>query len=151
MYRYAETDPKKVSKPTLIVLRKTSGWRVGKPKASPEAKSKDSGLKEEPVIYYHEGEVTWTVPLQVPKDAQPGEYELAGAIGFQTCTPTACDLPAGAEFQVKVAVAQQPVRGTIPLTFSAVTYDEVAKAAAAQAGTAKSTSEHAAAIQRHME
>ena len=140
VYRYAETDPEKVSKPTLIVLRKTSGWRVGKPKASPEAKPQDSGLKEEPVVYYHEDAVTWTVPLQVPKDAQPGEYELAGAIGFQTCTPTACDLPAGAAFQVKVAVAQPPVRGTIPLTFSAVGYDEVAKAAAAQAKGEKSTS-----------
>ncbi|MHB8951818.1 MAG: protein-disulfide reductase DsbD family protein [Pirellulaceae bacterium] len=138
VYRYAESDPEKVSKPTLIVLRKTSGWRVGKPTAVPDAKPQESGLKEEPIVYYHEGTVTWTVPLQVPKDARPGTYDIAGAIGFQTCTPTACDFPAGAEFRVPVAVAPQPARGTIPLTFSAIGYDEVAKAAAASAATSES-------------
>ncbi len=41
---------------------------------------------------------------------------------------------------MKVAVAPQPVRGTIPLVFSAISYDEVAKAAAVQVESAKSKS-----------
>ena len=115
VYGWAETDPKKISKPTLIVLRRTSRWRYGRPQSSVEPKAEASGLKEEPILYYHEDTVTWTVPMQVPKDAQAGEYDLAGALGFQTCTRTACDLPAGVDFQARVAVAPQPVKGTIPL------------------------------------
>ncbi len=72
VYGWAETDPKKISKPTLIVLRKTSGWRYGKPKASVEPKAEESGLKEEPVLYYHEDAVTWTVPMQVPEGRAGG-------------------------------------------------------------------------------
>jgi len=131
VYGWAATDPNKISKPTLIVLRKTHGWRRGKPEASKAPRPVESGLKEEPTLYYHEGEVSWTVPLEVPKDAPPGTYDLAGSIGFQTCTPEMCDLPAGAEFQVQVAVASQPQRGEAPLAFTATTYDAVAREAAA--------------------
>jgi suppressor for copper-sensitivity B len=148
VYSWAESDPKKISKPTLIVLRKTSGWRYGRPQSSVEPKTETSGLNEEPILYYHEDTVTWTVPMEVPKDAQAGEYDLAGAMGFQTCTPTACDLPAGVDFQARVAVAPQPVKGTIPLALTATSYDKVAKAAAAQVESAKSRSGSVAAADR---
>jgi suppressor for copper-sensitivity B len=130
IYAWAATDPKKIAKPTLIVLRKTFGWRRGKPQASAEPKAEESGLPEEPMLYYHENQVSWTVPMEVPKEAQAGQYDLAGSLGFQTCTPAACDLPTGLDFKVSVAVAAQPVRGTVPFDFSPSTYEGVAEAAA---------------------
>ncbi|NLX56084.1 MAG: hypothetical protein GXY58_13310 [Planctomycetaceae bacterium] len=133
VYGWAASDPNKISKPALIVLRKTSGWRHGKPQASVEPKAVESGLPEEPIQYYHEDTVSWTVPLQVPKDAVAGQYELAGAIGFQTCTPTNCDPPRGVDFQVQVAVSPQPVRGTIPLELTPTSYAKVAQDAAVAA------------------
>jgi len=138
VYAWAETDPQKISKPTLIVLRKTSGWRYGKPKPSSAPKSEESGLKEEPVLHYHEDEVTWTVPMQVPKDAVPGVYDLAGAIGFQTCSPSLCDMQTGVDFRAQVSVAPQPVQGTIPLQMTTTSYERVAEAAATAAEMAKS-------------
>ena len=29
---------------------------------------------------YHEGEVTWTLPVHVPADLDPGEYEVSGFV-----------------------------------------------------------------------
>ncbi len=138
VYGWAPTDPQGVFKPTLIVLRKTSGWRRGKPKPSVEPIAQESGLEEAPVLYYHEGTVSWTIPMEVPKDAKAGQYELAGSIGFQTCTPSLCDAPTGLDFEVQVAVAPTPVKGAVPLVLTATTYQKVAQAAdAAKAGTAE--------------
>ncbi len=138
VYRYAPTDPKKISKPTLIVLRKTAGWKHGDVTPSSKPKEEDSGLDEEPVLYYHEGTVSWTVPISVPKDAQAGTYELAGGIGFQTCTPSACDLPLAADFQVQATVGKTQQKGQVPLAFSGNKYGKIAKEAAVIADARKS-------------
>ena len=37
------------------------------------------------VMRYHEGDVTWTQRIDVPKNAPPGEYPIAGLIGYQVC------------------------------------------------------------------
>lgn len=139
VYRQAPTDPKEIAKPTLIVLRKTAGWKYGVPEASVKPKEEATDLPDVPFLYYHEGTVSWTIPITVPKDADVGEYEIAGGIAYQTCTSQACDLPTAADFQARVAVGKGTVQGELPLTFTASTYDKLAKEAAAIAETKKPT------------
>ncbi len=129
VYRYAQTDPKKISKPTLITLRKIASWAYGDAKASLKPKEEESGLEEEPILYYHEETVSWTIPIYVPKSAAPGEYPIAGGIAYQACTPSSCDLPSAANFDVKVAVSKQAVKGRLPLAFTASKYTKIAKEA----------------------
>ena len=55
-------------------------------------------VKEEPafnnmLVDYFEGEVTWTISLQVPKDAAPGSKTLRCQAGYQICDDNACSFP----------------------------------------------------------
>jgi suppressor for copper-sensitivity B len=128
VYAYAERDPVKVSKPTLIALKNNLGWKAGKVIASEKPIEHESGIPEEPIQTYHEKKVTWTVDLQVPPDAAPGGYELQGLIGLQTCFAKGCDPPTGAEFRVVVEVAKlNPDQGPEPLSFAAGTYAAASK------------------------
>ncbi len=129
IYAYAKTDPDKISKPTLIVLRKTAGWQVGPVDASAKPKEEESGLEDEPILHYHEGSVTWTVPITVPDDAKPGQYELAGSIAYQTCTPETCDPPSGFDFQASIQIGATAEPGSILLSFAPTKYNRVAKLA----------------------
>lgn len=129
VYRYAPTDPEQISKPTLITLRKVAGWDYDSAEASVKPKEEESGLDEEPILYYHEGTVSWTIPIHVPKSAEPGEYPIAGGIGYQTCTPSGCDLPSGANFTGTISVSKQAVKGRAPLEFTAAEYSKIAKEA----------------------
>ena len=70
------------------------------------------------------------MPLRVPADTPPGPQEIVGRIGYQTCTRSRCDVPTGAEFRATVTVGQDPSAGSVPLTFTALKYAEVAKTAA---------------------
>ncbi len=142
VYRHAATDPNKISKPTLITLRKVAGWEYGAAEPSVQPKEEESGLEEEPVLYYHEGTVSWTIPLVVPEDAVPGEYPIAGGIGYQTCTPNSCDLPSAADFEVTVAVSKRAVKGRLPLAFAASKYAKIAKEAEAIAQAKKTEQPH---------
>ena len=142
----AVRDPKTHLFPTLITWKKTLGWRVGKPEAAPAPVSYETGMKEEPTTYVHEGEVTFTVPFQVPADAAAGTYSLAGVIGYQSCAPDRCNEPSGKEFEATVTVGPKPERGNNPLAFGgdmkyasvAVLADQAATKEAAPAA-AKST------------
>jgi thiol:disulfide interchange protein len=131
IYQVAEVrDPKKISLPTLIAWKKTLGWRYGQPQAQPAPVSQETGMKEEPVIFYHEGEVTFTVPFEVPPDAAAGTFSLSGVIGYQSCTPDRCNEPSGKEFEATVTIGPQPERGNVPLVFRGdMKYMSVAKLA----------------------
>lgn len=134
VYALAERDPKKVSKPALLAWKQRYDWSAGKPVASEKPIEHPSDVPGEPVQYYHESPVTWTVDIQVPQDATAAGYELRGLLGYQTCTNTNCDPPAATEFSVVVAVTKQPDQvdsSPEPLTFSRATYTEVAKLAEA--------------------
>jgi suppressor for copper-sensitivity B len=133
VYGYAETDPNKISKPTLIVLQKTSGWTVGSPEASEQPMEHEQEFEEEPIAYWHADTVSWTVPIQVPSDAQPGEYEISGYFAFQACQESACDPPTGLEFRGRVAVGAQSDDQPSTLSFASIDYNRVAEAAAVKA------------------
>ncbi|MGE3775994.1 MAG: cytochrome c biogenesis protein CcdA [Pirellulaceae bacterium] len=135
VYAYAKRDPQLVSKPTLLVGKLPTGWVGGPVTASAAPVEHPTGIKEEPVQLYHEQPVTWSVECQVPTYATPGGYELAGLIGFQICSDTACDVPSAAEFRAVVEVSRQGVdEAPEPLQLAAyASYNSVAKQAAALA------------------
>ncbi len=127
IYRYAATAPDTGSRPTLIVLRKVAGWEYGAPEPSVPAIQEQTGLSDEPVIYYHQGSVTWTIPIQVPRDAEAGDYALAGGIGYQTCTASLCDQPTGVNFKATIQVGPSSSSGQAALELAPAKYAAIAK------------------------
>ena len=81
---------------------------------------------DQPEVRYHEGAVTWTAELTVPPGTPPGEYALAGIVGYQTCTDTACDRPLAARFTAKVTVGEAAGGHPRPLVFADARYAEAA-------------------------
>ncbi len=79
-----------------------AGLKIAAPKT-------DAGIvTDEPapgiINRYHDGEVTWTMPIEVPADAKPGDKTIRGAIGYQACTAVSCLVPQGLEFKAVIHV-----------------------------------------------
>lgn len=134
LYGLANRDPKSGPKPTLIVLSETAGWKASAIEAKPTPKTKfDEAFQQE--VDYYQGTVTWTIDLQVPQDAKPGDYLLGGSIAYAACADgIGCDPPAAARFQATVTIGDSPQPGEVPLAFEAVNYPAVAKMAEASSG-----------------
>ena len=131
VYAHADTAPDIGSKPTLIVVTPPAQWRVDpvQADAKPIVKKEPDGETSK----YHEGQVAWTVDVRVPATAKPGDYDLAGLIGYQTCKSGSdgqCDAPIAAEFHAKIVVGSGPNDGHSPLLFAPASYSKVAKLAA---------------------
>ena len=63
--------------------------------ASPEPTSeKEPAFPELESVEFHEGKVTWSIPLTVPADAEPGSRSIGAQIYFQICKETTCYPPA---------------------------------------------------------
>jgi len=135
IYAYAAKDPDEIAKPTLIVVTEPPGWTVGVPQVSKEPTVKE--VEGEAPVSYHDGTVSWTFEIQVPADAVTGPVQLAGMIGYQTCTEVSCDRPLAAEFQAEVSVASGQGSGQIPLAFAEASYGGVAKAASSSQPSAE--------------
>jgi thiol:disulfide interchange protein len=131
IYALADRDPSAVAqgKPALMVLIETGGFPYEIPQTSerPREKLADGG---EGTIRYHDAPVHWTTRIQVPADAKPGDYPVAGVIGFHTCDDAVnCDLPQGAEFQANLTVAPAGAgspKPAAPLEFHPTSYAKVA-------------------------
>jgi thiol:disulfide interchange protein len=147
IYAYTEkTVPDGISKPFRIALQQPAGWEIRPATASAKAKSEE--IEGFPPYYYHEGSVTWTGAIEIPSDAQPGEFTFEGLIGYQTCS-NQCDPPVAAKFSARVNVATSSVPGQSALVFSPFpSYDEVeslADAAAKRRSLSESVGEMPAA------
>jgi suppressor for copper-sensitivity B len=148
VYGLAATDPKDVSKPTLIVLTRTSGLRYTAARPSRPPQEKQSTVNQAGKELFYDQPVTWTVDLEVPRDARPGQYAIEGLVGFQTCNDSSCDMPSAAKFSGVLNVGDAAAKST-PLTFQEAKYSEAAKQAEQNAGQpsgapVKSTSEGSA-------
>ncbi|WP_236621254.1 cytochrome c biogenesis protein CcdA [Rhodopirellula sallentina] len=87
---------------TNFAVTDKSGLRI----AAPETPSKI--IKEEPipglVNEYHDGDVVWTMPFEIPTDAQPGAKTVKGGIAYQACTAQNCLLPMALQFEATINV-----------------------------------------------
>jgi len=133
IYPLAETEdanPEVVTKPTLVVVDAAEGVTAYRAYTTAEPVTKTSALGEQT---YHEGSVTWRVPIDVPQDAEPGEYPIRGVIGYQICTDNTCQQPLAVRFEGTLTIASSPGSGSEELRFYTPEggYSEAAKRAAA--------------------
>jgi thiol:disulfide interchange protein len=102
---------------TNFVLTQLGGLTAAMPQPSskPVTKELADGVSQ---VTYHQGRVTWTIPLQVPDDAKVGQRTIAGAVKYQACTDTSCRLEQAFEFVGTLDVATEASRAAAPLAFS---------------------------------
>lgn len=131
IYAHADREPKVIgSKPTLIALSNSSGFRTMRTQASSQPTVAASPVAGAPEQTYHEGRVTWTTPIEIPVDARPGRYDVEGLLGYQTCQDTGCDPPRAASFSASFNVGP-PGTAVAPVAFrDDAKYNDAAKLAA---------------------
>ncbi len=117
--------------PTLIAITEAHGVKFGKPETTSEVKNllideKPSG------VMYHEGEVLWKVPIEIPQSLVQGQLLIEGKLGIQTCNDVGCDPPAGASFSFVIDIKEESQPGQQQLVFSKGTYDDASYAASQQ-------------------
>jgi thiol:disulfide interchange protein DsbD len=61
--------------------------------SQPPEQHKDPNFTEVEFVEYHEGEVTWSVKLRVPTDAEPGKKTLLCQARYMVCDAKTCSLP----------------------------------------------------------
>lgn len=125
VYQLLNQDREGTNKPTLIVVSRTGNLKVGefKESSAPKAHGIESDLN------YHEGEVDWVSEIEIPADAKPGDIELGGYIGYQTCSGKNCQPPEGAAFKVLLKVADKADAAPALLEFTKAPYRDVAEQA----------------------
>ncbi|MBI3468113.1 MAG: thioredoxin family protein, partial [Planctomycetes bacterium] len=92
-------------RPTVISLNQTAGLKSLSEFRSDKPPTKSRDPDEGTDIEYHEGEVTWTQVLKVPKDLKPGTYTLKGSINHMLCKEGLCLPPLTVSFDVAIEVA----------------------------------------------
>jgi thiol:disulfide interchange protein len=135
IYAHADRDSQKGTKPMLIAITQASGLIPHR--ATTEAPMKiDNSVPQFGVMKYHEGEVTWTVRVDVPDSAPPGDYTVEGLIGYQACEyrddgKNVCELPHAVKFAATVKVGDTIASTPAPIRFApGRSYPEVARLAA---------------------
>ena len=118
IYKYSTVQPDDGPKLTSFDLFDPAGlipkgdWTPSRP----PIKRKDSAFKELEFLEFYEGEVTWSLPLEVPSTIKPGKKTIQVQVGFMTCTDQNCSIPGqwtipAAELTIlpgSVAVAAKP-------------------------------------------
>ena len=120
IFAFADRDHIGGSKATLIALQTTSGLLPQLPTASAAPKV-DNSDPQFGVMRYHEGDVTWTQRIDVPKNAPPGDYPLAGVLGYQVCmggSQPSCEMPTAFRFAATLKVGAERSQNDSPLTFA---------------------------------
>jgi thiol:disulfide interchange protein len=101
---------------TNFVVTEKSGLKLGEPKppSDPIVKTVVEGLDP---VSYHNGDVTWTIPVEIGSDVTPGTKKIVGSIAYQACTDTSCLQPKALQFTARIdvsptasAAASRPVR-----------------------------------------
>ncbi len=92
-------------------LELSPDWSVAPP---PEGRNEPlfDGLK----VWEHHGKIVWSREIEVPADAEPGEYPIAGRAGYQACRETACDPPVSFTFEGSLTVTDSPK--SVPLALA---------------------------------
>jgi thiol:disulfide interchange protein len=122
IYAHSDRDTKKGTKPVLIAVERASGLLPRRPTTDAPMKI-DNSEPNFGVMKYHEGEVTWTVPIDVPQNAPPGSYTINGLLGYQSCGLNEegrefCEFPQAVRFEATLDVAPTRVTSPAPINFA---------------------------------
>lgn len=98
---------------TNFVVTEKSGLKLGEPKppSDPIVKTVLEGLDP---ISYHNGDVTWTIPVEIGSDVTPGTKKIVGQIAYQACTDTSCLQPKALQFTARFDVSPTASDGAAP-------------------------------------
>jgi thiol:disulfide interchange protein len=134
VYAYSPRDNKPGSKPTLIGFANTSGL-IPNGAITDAQVNVDNSVPGFGPMRYHEGAVTWTARLDVPKIAPTGSYRFDGLVGYQACQKAAnglgtCEPPTAARFEGTLQVGTEAGGGSAPLVFEPAGYKDAANLAA---------------------
>jgi len=134
IYALAERDPQRGSKPTLIAIQTASGLVPQRP-TTDAVPIVDNSIPSFGIQRYHEGNVTWTQRIEVPKDTPAGDYSIIGLLGYQVCeSGGSCELPSSVRFAATLQVGAERSATDAMLKFApGENYPKVAAAAAALA------------------
>lgn len=122
IYRFDPKDESPESK-TIIVATQKAGLRFGTPITQQEVITKQ--LTPDIRFEYHPGPVEWSIPVEIPETAQPGQYPVELLIGFNSCNDTSCDSPTGVRVAGAFTVAEQSGNETVPLALSSASWETV--------------------------
>ena len=114
---------------TVIIVTKKNVLRVGSPTASSEPVLSDQQIPGLAEIAYHEGDVTWTLPIQVDKTAEAGEYPLEVMVGYQACTDSSCLERRGIRLTAAITLGKEASDAAVPVAITSLEYREIAEAA----------------------
>ncbi len=95
IFKYARTQAEDGPRLTTFDFYQTAGLKpLGDwtPSAEPIRK-KEPAFPDIPFLEFHEDEITWTLDLQVPADADPGKRILKVQAGYQICSDQSCSFP----------------------------------------------------------
>ncbi|MGC3969063.1 MAG: cytochrome c biogenesis protein CcdA [Pirellulales bacterium] len=136
-YAIAAPLPAIGNQATALVFTETSGLQGGF--LSTEQKPVSEHLGETSSIPYFEQPVTWSAEVDVPATTQPGEYRLAGTLGFQTCEGNNCLAPEAVSWETVLNVGSAAAPGTSskPLRFLGPVSYRTVHAAAFNAAVAR--------------
>ena len=82
---------------TNFVVTKKSGLKIAAP-STPSEVVVDHGIS------FHEGAVTWTLPIEVPAGTPAGKHDVEGFVVYQACTSNSCHPPSAVKFKTTIAV-----------------------------------------------
>ncbi len=102
---YAAKDSAKGVKPTLISIEPSTAFTAGEPIAIGELIERDASNIGFGTIRYHEGTVTWKIPLKLA-NAATGNVPVAGVLGYQACEGIdgPCEFIKGVRFSAPLVV-----------------------------------------------
>lgn len=120
---------------TNFVITDKAGLKIGEPEASKPIVTKSllpsiPGLPAAAPVKFYEGEVTWTLPLEVPEQIKAGTYKLQGFVAYQACTDSSCLQPKALRFLANVTVAEATDRTLQPIEIQSAKYATAIDAAA---------------------
>ncbi len=114
---------------TNFVIREKSGLLFGMPETQSLALPVDAKLL--PGVFYHKGDVTWSIPITIPKDAKAGTRSIEGLIGYQACTDKSCQPPKALSFKTTLSVASATITESISsISFATFSFPEAMDIAA---------------------
>ncbi|QDT11209.1 protein-disulfide reductase DsbD family protein [Planctomycetes bacterium K23_9] len=96
---------------TNFIVTNKSGLKVGMP-TTPTKIIVDNTLPTLP-MKYHDGDVTWSLPVQVPAGTAAGEHKIEGFIVYQACTKSACYPPTALKFETVIVVGDGAAGSTV--------------------------------------
>lgn len=88
---------------TNFVVTEKDGLLLGEPVADKPVVTK-SILPSLPPVSYYKGQVTWSLPIEIPIDAAAGEKTIEGMIAYQACTDSSCHRPTALKFKAQLTV-----------------------------------------------